>query len=173
MYIGVPTEIKNNEFRVALTPSSVKSIVKENHKVFVQSNAGKAIGYDDKSYLEAGAVILDSAKEVYESSELIVKVKDPMPEEFPYLTTKHTLFTYLHLASDLRQANDLISSGVTGIAYETVTADNGSMPLLAPMSAIAGQLSIVVGSYHLLKPNKGFEAANAVISVLENEPKNT
>ena len=155
MNIGVPTEIKNNECRVALTPSSVKSLTDNNHNLFVQSGAGEAIGFSDESYTKSGAIILATAKEVYANSELIVKVKEPMPSEFEYLTNKHTLFTYLHLAGNKKQALDLINTGVTGIAYETVTADDGSMPLLAPMSAIAGQLSIVVGSYHLLKPNKG------------------
>ena len=155
MNIGVPTEIKNNECRVALTPSSVQSLTDKNHVLFVQSGAGEAIGFSDEIYAKSGATILKTAKEIYANSELIVKVKEPMPSEFEYLTNEHTLFTYLHLAGNKKQALDLINTGVTGIAYETVTADDGSMPLLAPMSAIAGQLSIVVGSYHLLKPNKG------------------
>lgn len=155
MRIGVPTEIKNNEYRVALTPSSVKSLTDKNHNLFIQSGAGDAIGFIDDDYVKSGATILDTANEIYANSELIVKVKEPMPSEFKYLTSKHTLFTYLHLAGNKEQALDLMNTGVTGIAYETVTADDGSMPLLAPMSAIAGQLSIVVGSYHLLKPNNG------------------
>jgi alanine dehydrogenase len=155
MKIGVPKEIKNNEFRVSLTPASVKILVDHSHDVYVQSMAGDAIGFTDNDYLNSGAVILNSAKEVFESTALIVKVKEPMPEEFQYINETHTLFTYLHLAGEPEQAAGLVATGATGIAYETVTADDGSMPLLAPMSAIAGQLSVIVGSYHLLKPNQG------------------
>jgi alanine dehydrogenase len=117
--------------------------------------AGDAIGFTDNDYLNSGAVILNSAKEVFESTTLIVKVKEPMPEEFQYINETHTLFTYLHLAGEPEQAAGLVATGATGIAYETVTAEDGTMPLLAPMSAIAGQLSVIVGSYHLLRPNKG------------------
>jgi len=155
MKIGVPKEIKNNEFRVSLTPASVKILVDQSHDVYVQSMAGDAIGFTDNDYLNSGAVILNSAKEVFESTTLIVKVKEPMPEEFQYINETHTLFTYLHLAGDPEQAAGLVATGATGIAYETVTAEDGTMPLLAPMSAIAGQLSVIVGSYHLLRPNKG------------------
>ena len=155
MKIGVPKEIKNNEFRVSLTPASVRILVNQSHEVYVQSMAGDAIGFTDNDYLNSGAVILNSAKEVFESTTLIVKVKEPMPEEFQYINEKHTLFTYLHLAGEPEQAAGLVATGATGIAYETVTAEDGSMPLLAPMSAIAGQLSVIVGSYHLLRPNKG------------------
>ena len=155
MKIGVPKEIKNNEFRVSLTPASVRILVNQSHEVYVQSMAGDAIGFSDNDYLNSGAVILNSAKEVFESTTLIVKVKEPMPEEFRYINEKHTLFTYLHLAGEPEQAAGLVATGATGIAYETVTAEDGSMPLLAPMSAIAGQLSVIVGSYHLLRPNKG------------------
>ena len=155
MKIGVPQEVKNNEYRVGLTPESVKVLAENNHEVFFQKNAGNGIGYLDSDYINSGAVILDSPKEIFESSELIVKVKEPVPDEFQYLSNKHTLFTYLHLAGDLKQGLGLTSTGVTGIAYETVTSENGSLPLLAPMSAIAGQLSFVVGSYHLLKHNHG------------------
>lgn len=155
MKIGVPKEIKNNEFRVSLTPASVKILVDQSHDVYVQSMAGDAIGFTDNDYLNSGAVILNSAKEVFESTTLIVKVKEPMPEEFQYINETHTLFTYLHLAGEPEQAAGLVATGATGIAYETVTAEDGTMPLLAPMSAIAGQLSVIVGSYHLLRPNKG------------------
>ena len=155
MKIGVPTEIKNNEYRVGLTPGSVKALKAFNHDIFIQQGAGSAIGFLDSDYIESGAQILESAAEVFAASELIVKVKEPMPSELGYLNSSHTLFTYLHLAGDPKQAHALIKTGVTGIAYETVTSDSGALPLLAPMSAIAGQLSIVVGSYHLLKQNKG------------------
>ena len=155
MIIGVPSEVKNNENRVGLTPDSAKKIVASGHDVFIQKNAGANIGFFDEQYLRAGAKVLDSAEDVYKSSEMIVKVKEPIPEEYPFLRDDLTLFTYLHLAGDPENAKKLIDTGVTGIAYETVTAADGSMPLLAPMSTIAGQLAIVVGSYHLLKHNKG------------------
>ena len=155
MKIGVPKEVKNNEYRVGLTPESVSELVKNNHEVFIQKNAGAEIGFHNEQYRKVGAVIIDTAKKLYESSDLIVKVKEPIPEEFNYLNEKHTVFAYLHLAGNPKTALELASTGITGIALETVTADDGSMPLLSPMSSIAGQLSIVVGSYHLLKPNKG------------------
>ena len=155
MIIGVPSEVKNNENRVGLTPDSAKKIVASGHYVLIQKNAGANIGFFDEQYLSAGAKILDSAEDVYKSSEMIVKVKEPIPDEYPFLRDDLTLFTYLHLAGDPENAKKLIDTGVTGIAYETVTAADGSMPLLAPMSTIAGQLAIVVGSYHLLKHNKG------------------
>ena len=155
MKIGVPKEIKNHEYRVGLTPDSASEILKNNHEVFIQKDAGSEIGFSNEDYERAGAIIIDNAKELYELSELIVKVKEPIPEEFKYLSNKHTVFAYLHLAGDPKTGLELASTGITGIALETVTANNGTMPLLSPMSAIAGQLSIVVGSYHLLKPNKG------------------
>jgi len=155
MKIGVPKEIKNNEYRVGLTPKSVSELIKNNHEVFVQKNAGTEIGFSNNQYEEVGATIIETAEQLYKSSELIVKVKEPVPEEFSYLNDKHTVFAYLHLAGDPKTGLELASTGITGIALETVTADDGSMPLLSPMSSIAGQLSVVVGSYHLLKPNKG------------------
>ena len=155
MKIGVPSEVKNNEHRVGLTPESVKILSDLGHQLFVQSNAGHAIGFTDDLYELSGAKIIDSAAGVFESSELIIKVKEPVEDEFKFLRDDLTLFTYLHLAGDPLQAKKLLATGVTGIAYETVTADDNSLPLLAPMSAIAGQLSVVVGSYHLLKPNNG------------------
>ena len=155
MKIGVPKEVKNNEYRVGLTPDSVKVLIDDSHQVFVEIDAGTEIGFTNDDYKNAGAVLLDTPEDLYESSELIVKVKEPIQEEFKYLSNQHTVFAYLHLAGDPKTALELTSTGVTGIALETVTAENGSMPLLSPMSAIAGQLSIVVGSYHLLKPNKG------------------
>ena len=123
MKIGVPKEIKNNEFRVSLTPASVRILVDHSHEVYVQSMAGDAIGFSDNDYLNSGAVILNSAKEVFESTTLIVKVKEPMPKEFQYINEKHTLFTYLHLAGEPEQAAGLVATGATGIAYETVTAE--------------------------------------------------
>jgi alanine dehydrogenase len=155
MKIGVPTEVKNNEHRVGLTPESVKILSDSGHQLFVQSNAGHAIGFTNQLYESSGAQIIESAADVFKLSDLIIKVKEPVESELQFLRKDLALFTYLHLAGDPKQAKKLLETGVTGIAYETVTADDGSLPLLAPMSAIAGQLGVVVGSYHLLKPNDG------------------
>lgn len=155
MIIGVPKEVKNNENRVGLTPSSVKHLSELGHSIYVESSAGSAIGFTDDLYFSSGATILESAEEIFNSSDLIIKVKEPTDSELQYLREDLSIFTYLHLAGDSNQAKKLLETGVTGIAYETVTASNGSLPLLAPMSYIAGQLSIVVGSYHLLKPYEG------------------
>ena len=155
MKIGVPAEVKNNEHRVGLTPESVKILSDLGHQLFVQSNAGHAIGFTNQLYESSGAKIIDSAADVFKLSDLIIKVKEPVESELQFLRKDLALFTYLHLAGDPKQAKKLLETGVTGIAYETVTADDGSLPLLAPMSAIAGQLGVVVGSYHLLKPNDG------------------
>ena len=155
MIIGVPSEVKNNENRVGLTPNSVQSLVSLGHDVLIQNNAGANIGFLNNQYIAAGAKLIDSAEDVYKSSEMIVKVKEPIPDEYKFLRDDLTLFTYLHLAGDPENAKKLIDTGVTGIAYETVTSSDGSMPLLAPMSTIAGQLAFIVGSYHLLKHNKG------------------
>ena len=155
MKIGVPAEVKNNEHRVGLTPESVKILSDLGHRLFVQSNAGHAIGFTNQLYESSGAQIIDSAADVFKLSDLIIKVKEPVESELQFLRKDLALFTYLHLAGDPKQAKKLLETGVTGIAYETVTADDGSLPLLAPMSAIAGQLGVVVGSYHLLKPNDG------------------
>lgn len=155
MKIGVPAEVKNNEHRVGLTPESVKILSDLGHQLFVQSNAGHAIGFTNQLYESSGAQIIDSAADVFKLSDLIIKVKEPVESELQFLRKDLALFTYLHLAGDPKQAKKLLETGVTGIAYETVTADDGSLPLLAPMSAIAGQLGVVVGSYHLLKPNDG------------------
>ena len=154
MKIGLPKEVKNNEFRVGLTPDSVGEL-SLNHKVFVQKNAGKAIGFTDEMYQANGAQILENASSVFDESDLIIKVKEPLPEENQFLSSKHTLFTYLHLAGNKENAKSLINTGVNGVAYETVTSNDGSLPLLAPMSKIAGRISLVVGQYFLLKPNKG------------------
>ena len=167
MKIGVPKEVKNNEYRVGLTPESVSELIKYNHEVFIQKNAGTEIGFTNEQYEDVGATIVETAEELYKSSELIVKVKEPVPEEFGYLNDKHTVFAYLHLAGDPKTGLELASTGITGIALETVTADDGSMPLLSPMSSIAGQLSIVVGSYHLLKPNKGMGTLIGVLDDVE------
>ena len=152
MKIGVPKEVKNNEYRVGLTPASVAELVKLNHEVYVEKSAGTEIGFNDSDFIKAGANILSTPRELYASSELIVKVKEPTPDEYKYLCKNQTVFAYLHLAGDPKNGIDLLATGITGIALETVTADDGSMPLLSPMSKIAGQLSVTVGAYHLLKP---------------------
>ena len=165
MRIGVPAEIKNNEHRVGLTPESVYELCSAGLAVNIQSQAGSAIGFTDQDYQQSGATILFSASDVYESSDLIVKVKEPLPEEFKFLSPDKTLFTYLHLAGNKSQAVELMNTGVTGIAYETVTSSDGSLPLLAPMSKIAGQISVVVGQYFLLKPNGGI---GTILGSVEN-----
>ena len=155
MKIIIPKEIKNNEYRVGLTPSSVKQLFNEGHEIFVENNAGIGIGYSNNDYELSGASIVDTRSDLFKKGELIIKVKEPIPEEFQYLNSSHTLFTYLHLAANMSQAKELAKTGVRAISYETITSDSGGLPLLAPMSSIAGQISIVVGSYFLLKPNKG------------------
>ena len=169
MIIGVPKESKNNEYRVGLTPLSVRTLVDDGHIVNVEHNAGHEIGFLNQHYIDAGANIIKTPSELYELSSLIVKVKEPTLEEYKYLNEKHTLFAYLHLAGDPINALKLVKTGVTAIALETVTADDGSMPLLSPMSKIAGQLSFIVGSYFLLKPNKGM---GTIIGDIDNiEPR--
>ena len=155
MKVGVPKEIKVLEYRVGMIPSGVKELVNEGHEVFVETDAGMGIGMTDQDYIDAGASILSTPEEVFDISELIVKVKEPQLNECEMLKTGQVLFTYLHLAADPEQAAALVKSGVTAIAYETVTADNGSLPLLTPMSAVAGRLSIQAGAYALQKANGG------------------
>jgi len=155
MKVGVPKEIKVLEYRVGMIPSGVKELVEEGHEVFVETNAGMGIGMTDQDYIDAGASILSTPEEVFDISELIIKVKEPQLNECKMLKTGQVLFTYLHLAADPEQAAALVKSGVTAIAYETVTADNGSLPLLTPMSAVAGRLSIQAGAYALQKANGG------------------
>ena len=151
MKVGVPKEIKVLEYRVGMIPSGVKELVDEGHEVFVETNAGMGIGMTDQDYIDAGATILSTPEEVFDISELIIKVKEPQLNECEILKTGQVLFTYLHLAADPEQAAALVKSDVTAIAYETVTADNGSLPLLTPMSAVAGRLSIQAGAYALQK----------------------
>ncbi|HMM75212.1 MAG TPA: alanine dehydrogenase [Gammaproteobacteria bacterium] len=146
MRIGVPTEIKANEYRVGLTPGSVRELHAHGHAVLVQRGAGAGIGAADERYREAGATLVDTAAEVFAGADLIVKVKEPQPVELAMLEARHVLFTYLHLAADAALARGLAAIGCTGIAYETVGADDGSLPLLAPMSEVAGRLSIQAGA---------------------------
>ena len=149
MRIGLPTEIKNNEYRVGLVPDSVKELTQRGHEVLVQSGAGAGIGSDDKAYKAAGAKIVPDAKAVFAESTLIVKVKEPQEVEWKQLKPHHILFTYLHLAPDPAQTIGLMKSGCMAIAYETVTDHSGALPLLAPMSEVAGRLSVIEGGYFL------------------------
>ena len=153
MRIGVPTEIKDAERRVGLTPNSVREVVGRGHEVVIQAAAGVGSGFSDDEYIAAGASTLPTAADVFSASEMIVKVKEPQAGERAMLTADHTLFTYLHLAPDPDQANDLIASGATAVAYETVTDNAGRLPLLAPMSQVAGRMSIQAGAYSLEAPH--------------------
>jgi alanine dehydrogenase len=155
MRVGCPKEIKNHEYRVGLTPGSVREYVAHGHEVLVEAGAGAGIGADDNSYRAAGAAIARTAEEVFARSDMIVKVKEPQPGEWRQLRDDQILYTYLHLAPDPEQARGLIDSGVAAIAYETVTDDRGGLPLLAPMSEVAGRLSIQAGATALQKPNGG------------------
>ena len=155
MRIGVPKEIKNNEFRVGVTPGSAREYIARGHEVFVETNAGAGIGADDAVYEAAGAKVLPSASEVFETAEMIVKVKEPQPSEWVQLREDQILYTYLHLAPDPEQTKGLLESGCTAVAYETVTDDEGGLPLLAPMSEVAGRLSIQCAATALQKPNGG------------------
>jgi len=155
MLVGVPKEIKNHEYRVGLTPGSVRELVAHGHQVIVQKNAGAAIGLTDERYLAAGAELADTAEAIFEHAELIVKVKEPQPKECSQLDAGQILFTYLHLAPDRRQTELLLASGVTAIAYETVTDARGGLPLLAPMSEVAGRMAIQAGAASLEKSKGG------------------
>ena len=155
MRIGVPKEIKNHEYRVGLTPASVSELTAAGHQVFIQTQAGMGIDFSDADYVEAGATIVATAADTFIKADMIVKVKEPQPKEIAMLEARHTLFTYLHLAPDPEQAKGLMKSGATCIAYETVTANNGSLPLLKPMSEVAGRMSVQVGAHYLEKEQGG------------------
>jgi alanine dehydrogenase len=155
MLIGVPKEIKNHEYRVGLTPSSVRELTLRKHHVLVQKNAGTAIGLTDEQYAAAGATLVDSAKEIFERAEMIVKVKEPLLNECAMLKKGQILYTYLHLAPDPEQTKALIASGAVCIAYETITGAGGGLPLLAPMSEVAGRMAIQAGAAHLEKSKGG------------------
>jgi alanine dehydrogenase len=156
MRIGVPREIKVHEYRVGLVPAGVRELTAAGHEVLVESGAGNGIGVDDAQFRAAGAGVTARAAEVFERAEMIVKVKEPQPVEYEMLRRGQVLFTYLHLAADPAQARGLMKSGATAIAYETVTAPNGSLPLLTPMSEVAGRMSIQVGAASLQKAQGGF-----------------
>jgi len=155
MKVGVPKEIKTLEFRVGMTPAGVRELVHDGHEVIVETNAGIGIGMTDADYEAAGAMVVKTAEEVFAAAEMIVKVKEPQLNECEMLRKDQVLFTYLHLAADPKQAEALVKSGTTAIAYETVTAKDGSLPLLTPMSEVAGRLSIQAGAFALQKANGG------------------
>jgi len=155
MRIGVPKEVKNHEYRVGMVPASVRELVHFGHQVFVETGAGIGSGFDDSEYELAGATMLGSAKEIFDSTDMIVKVKEPQPEECAMLHEDQILFTFLHLAPDPEQAKALIKSKCIAIAYETVTDNYGRLPLLAPMSEVAGRMSVQVGAHALEKEAGG------------------
>lgn len=155
MKIGCPTEIKPQEFRVGLTPNAAREAVEHGHDVIVQTGAGMGAGFTDTDYMDAGARMADTAKEIFATADMIVKVKEPQAGERAMLREGQLLFTYLHLAPDPEQTQDLLASGATCIAYETVTDDRGGLPLLAPMSEVAGRLAPQVGAWTLQKANGG------------------
>ncbi len=155
MLVGVPKEVKNHEYRVGLVPASVRELVHHGHKVTVETKAGEGIGFTDADYEAAGAEIAPDADSVFAKAEMIVKVKEPQPAEYKRLREGQLLFTYLHLAPDLAQTKGLVESGSIAIAYETVTSARGGLPLLAPMSEVAGRMSIQVGAHCLEKEQGG------------------
>ncbi len=155
MIIGVPKEIKNHEYRVGMTPAAVHELVTHGHDVLVEHHAGEGSGFEDPHYAQAGAELVASASEIFQRSEMIVKVKEPQKEEREQLSEGQTLFTYLHLAPDIPQTEGLLASGATCIAYETVTDAQGRLPLLAPMSEVAGRMSIQAGARCLEKSQGG------------------
>ncbi len=155
MIIGVPKEIKNHEYRVGMVPASVRELVAHGHKLVVETNAGIGIGFTDEDYLNAGASVLAKADDVFAQADMIVKVKEPQAIERTMLREGQVLFTYLHLAPDAEQTKDLVNSKAICIAYETVTDDFGGLPLLAPMSEVAGRMSIQAGAQALEKSNAG------------------
>jgi alanine dehydrogenase len=155
MLIGLPKEIKNHEYRVGLTPASVRELTLHGHQVLVQTGAGAAIGLSDEQYKAAGATLAADAKEIFAKAEMIVKVKEPQPQECAMLRAGQILYTYLHLAPDPEQTAALVKSGAVCIAYETITGPGGGLPLLAPMSEVAGRMAVQAGAAHLEKSKGG------------------
>ena len=153
--VGIPREVKNNEFRVAITPAGVHELVRHGHQVVIERNAGVGSSITDAEYVSAGAQILDTADEVWATADLLLKVKEPIAEEYHRLRKDQTLFTYLHLAASRECTDALLESGTTAIAYETVETASRALPLLAPMSEVAGRLAPQVGAYHLMAANGG------------------
>jgi alanine dehydrogenase len=155
MIIGIPKEIKDNEYRVALPPGGVRELVRHDHEVLVEKGAGVGSGFTDDEYLQADAVILNSAAELWQRAEMVVKVKEPQPGEYPFLRDDLILFTYLHLAASEALTHALLDSGVVGIAYETVEGQEGRLPLLQPMSEVAGRMATQVAAHYLQRPEGG------------------
>lgn len=155
MRVGIPTEVKNNEFRVAITPSGVAELTRRGHEVLIQASAGEGSAIDDGDFKAVGAQIVSAADDVWSEAELVLKVKEPMPLEYARMRRGQTLFTYLHLAASRSCTEALLASGTTSIAYETVQTADGALPLLAPMSEVAGRLSAQVGAYHLMGTHGG------------------
>jgi alanine dehydrogenase len=155
MRVGIPTEIKNNEYRVAITPAGVAELTHRGHEVLVQAGAGDGSAISDRDFKAAGAQVIDTAEEVWAEAELLLKVKEPIEPEYGRMRAGQTLFTYLHLAASRPCTDALMASGTTAIAYETVQTADGALPLLAPMSEVAGRLSAQVGAYHLMRSHGG------------------
>ncbi len=155
MIIGIPAEIKDNEYRVALPPHAVRELLRYEHTVYVQQGAGAGSSFDDDEYISAGATLLDSAEAVWQQSDMILKVKEPQPAEYGFLRDDLILFTYLHLAASEDLTHALLDSGVTGLAYETVEDRQGRLPLLQPMSEVAGRMATQIVAHYLEKPNGG------------------
>jgi alanine dehydrogenase len=155
MKIGLPKEIKDNEYRVGLTPAGVHALVNSGHTLFVQKSAGEGSGFPDDEYVKAGATIIDSADDVWAEGDMVVKVKEPIAPEYPRMRDNQLLFTYLHLAPEFELTKQMMERKVTGVAYETITDANGKLPLLTPMSEVAGRMSVQVGATYLEKMNGG------------------
>lgn len=153
--MGIPTEVKNNEFRVAITPSGVAELTRRGHEVLIQAGAGEGSAIPDSDFKAAGAQLVSSADSVWDDADLVLKVKEPMPVEYSQLRREQTLFTFLHLAASRACTEALLNSGTTSIAYETVQTPDGALPLLAPMSEVAGRLAAQVGAYHLMRTHGG------------------
>jgi alanine dehydrogenase len=168
MLIGCVKEIKNNEFRVGMTPMNVNDYVKAGHKVLIESGAGVGSGFSDSEYIQAGAQILDSAKAVWDGCEMMIKVKEPLPAEYQYFRKDLLLFTYLHLAAEKPLTDAMLSSGIKGFAYETLIEKNNTIPMLAPMSQIAGRLSIQEGAKYL---EKTFGGSGLLLSGVPGTPR--
>ena len=155
MIVGIPREIKNHEYRIGMTPAGVRELVNRGHQVLVETEGGVGVGFDNASYEKVGAQIVASPGDIFAAADMVIKVKEPQPNECRMLRPEQILFTYLHLAPDPEQARLLLDSGVSAIAYETVTNAKGGLPLLAPMSEVAGRMSIQAGAHHLEKAQGG------------------
>ena len=168
MKVGCVKEIKNNEFRVGMTPDNVKSYTDAGHTVYIERDAGIGSGFTTEEYEKAGAILLDTPKEVWDTCEMMIKVKEPLESEYSYFRKDLILYTYLHLAADRPLTDAMLSSGIRGVAYETLIEKNGSIPLLSPMSQIAGRLSIQEGAQYLEKP---FGGSGVLLSGVPGTPK--